>query len=106
MFLGIGGALIILFMGLNAFEKKENYELMFIAFLDVLLVLAVVVLNYVYGYKRVIDYSDYSDYMGYISMEFNIIIYMIFVCVMGLLALNLFIKEKLSLSKGGSEENA
>lgn len=99
MFIGIAGALTTLFLGLKAFENKKNHELLFMTFLEILLVLGVVTLNWVFGYGKVINPVDYFDYMGYASMEFNIILYGIFTVVMGLLALNAFINEKLSLMK-------
>ena len=99
MFIGIAGALTTLFLGLKVFENKKNHELLFMAFLEVLFVLGVITLNWIFGYGKVIDAVDYFDYMGYASMEFNIILYGIFTIVMGLLALNAFINDKLSLMK-------
>lgn len=97
MFLGIVSCLMTLFIGLNVFLKKKNYELLFISFLEILFVLGLIVLNYVYGYKNVTNMDNYIEYMEYVSMEFNIYIYLIFMCIIGLLTLNLFIKEKLLL---------
>lgn len=98
MFLGILGLLLTLFMGLKIFENKKSHELLFIGFLETVFVLSVVIFNYVYGYGTVINQSDYIDYMGYISMEFNIYLYIVFAGIIGLLTLNLFVKYKLSIS--------
>lgn len=100
IFIGIVASLLTLFLGLYAFPKKKNYELLFMAFLELVFVLGLVTLNYVYGYGNAIDKSDYIDYMGYVSMEFNIYIYIIFVAIIGLLNLNSFLKEKLNYNKG------
>lgn len=99
MILGISAVLTTLFMGLSLFPKKKNYELLLIAFLESIFVLGVIVLNYVIGYRNLVDVSNYVDHMGYISMEFNIILYFILVMIIGLLDLNLFIMDKLSLLK-------
>lgn len=103
IFVGIAGSLLTLFLGLNAFPKKKNHELLFIAFLELVFVLGLVTLNYVCGYGNVINRSDYIDYMAYVSMEFNIYIYVIFIAVIGLLDLNLYLKEKLSITKETNE---
>ena len=99
MFVGIVASLLTLFLGLDAFPKKKSYQLLLIAFLELVFVLGLVTLNYVYGYGNAINRSDYIDYMGYVSMEFNICIYIVFVAVIGLLNLNAFLKERLNISK-------
>lgn len=99
MFIGIAGTLTTLFLGLKAFENKKNYELLLIAFLEVLFVLGVVTINYVFGYGNAVNSVDYFDYMGFVSMEFNILIYVIFTAILGLLTLNAFINDKLNLMK-------
>lgn len=99
IFIGIIASLFTLFLGLDAFPKKKNYQLLFIAFLELVFILGLVTLNYVYGFGNAINRSDYIDYMGYVSMEFNICIYIIFVAVIGLLNLNAFLKERLNISK-------
>ena len=105
MFVGIAGALTTLFLGLKAFENKKNHELLFMAFLEILFVLGIITLNWLFGYGKVINAVDYFDYMGYASMEFNIILYGIFTVVMGLLALNAFINDKLSLMKSAEKKD-
>ncbi len=107
MFVGIGAAIITLFMGLKAFDTKKAYQILFIAFLELLLVFAIVCLNYVYGYGRIVTSNNYIEHMKYISLEFNIYIYLIFIFIIGLLNLNAFINEKFILNKNieNVEEN-
>ena len=76
---------------------KKTYELLFVGFLEILLVLSIVVFNYINGYGGVVDSNNYVDHMNYVSMEFNIYIYIIFVGIIGLLTLNSFVSEKLVL---------
>ena len=97
IFLGIGASMITLFLGLNIFNNKKTYELLFVGFLEILLVLSIVVFNYINGYGGVVDSNNYVDHMNYVSMEFNIYIYIIFVGIIGLLTLNSFVSEKLVL---------
>ena len=94
IFLGIGAAITTLFMGLKVFDSKKGYQILFIAFLELLLVLAIVCLNYVYGYGKVVNLNNYVDYMRYVSLEFNIYIYCLFIFVIGLLNLNSYISDK------------
>lgn len=107
MFMGIVAVIFTLFMGLKVFDNKKGYEILFIAFLELLFVLGIVCLNYVYGYGRVVDSNNYIEYMRYVSLEFNIYIYLFFVFVIGLLNLNAFINEKFILDKNVNcvEEN-
>ena len=107
MFMGIGAVIFTLFMGLKVFDNKKGYEILFIAFLELLFVLGIVCLNYVYGYGRVVDSNNYIEHMRYVSLEFNIYIYLFFVFVIGLLNLNAFINEKFILDKNVNcvEEN-
>ena len=58
MFVGIIASLFTLFLGLAAFPKKKNYELLLIAFLELVFVLGLVILNYVYGYGNAINVSE------------------------------------------------
>ena len=97
MFLGIIGSLVTLFFGLKVFSSKKSYELLLMAFLEVLFVLGIIIINYIYGYGRVVNYENYIEYMEYVSMEFNILLYMLFVGIIGLLTLTSFINEKFPL---------
>ena len=99
IFIGIAGCLITLFMGLKVYNEKKNFELLCISFLEVLLVLGVVIFNYVNGYGSIVNRNDYIEYMEYVSMEYNIYVYIIFIVVIGILTLNLYLKEKLPLLK-------
>ena len=94
MFVGIIGFLSILFLGLDGLEHKKSYELLFIGLLELLFVLGLVILNYVCGYASVVNKYDYTDYMGFVSMEFNIYLYIILLVVIGMLNINLYITEK------------
>lgn len=97
IFIGIFSVIATLFLGLYAFVKMKNYELMLFSFLESLFVLGILIFNYVYGYGGVVDSNNYIEYMEYVSMEFTIYLYVVFVIVIGLLTLNLFVKEKISL---------
>ena len=99
MFLGIVAAITTLFFGLSVFENKKGYQILFIAFLELVLVLATVCLNYVYGYRNIVDSNNYIEHMRYVSLEFNIFIYCVFIFVVGLLNLNAFINEKVLIGK-------
>lgn len=104
MFIAPVAVLITLFLGSSIFINKKNYELMFIGFLEALFVLGIVILNYVFGYRTSIVYSNYIEYMRYVSMEFNIFIYLLFTIIIGVLTLNLFIFNKFSFSKKEAKE--
>jgi len=97
MLVGILASLVTLFIGLKVFNNKKNYELLFIGFLEIMFVFGLVLLNYVYGYHNVVNSNNYIEYMEYVSMEFNLFIYLIFVFVIGLLTLNLFVANKINL---------
>ena len=62
--------------------------------LELLFVLGVVTINYVWGYASVVNKYDYTDYMEFVSMEFNIYLYVILLVVIGLLNMNLYLNEK------------
>ena len=93
--LGIVAAIATLFVGVNSFSNKKNYKLLFIAFLEILFALGLVTLNYVYGYNKIVEFSNYNEYMEYISMEMNLWVFAVFALIIGLLTLNLFIKDKM-----------
>ena len=97
IFVGILSVLATLFLGLYAFPKKKNYELMLFSFLESLFVLGILIFNYVYGYGGAVNSNNYIEHMEYISMEFTIYLYVIFVIIIGLLTLDLFVKERISL---------
>lgn len=102
MFIAPVAVLVTLFLGSNVFINKKSHELMFMGFLQTLFILGLVLLNYVFGYRNAINYSDYIEYMRYVSMEFNVFIYLMFAIIIGVFTLNLFIVNKSSFSK--SEE--
>jgi hypothetical protein len=97
MIIGIGAAIFTLFTGLKLFEDKKNYELMLIALLELAFTGFLVTLNTTLGYASVVNYNDYIDFMSYVSLQYDIIIYFIFTIIIGVLTLNLFIKERFSV---------
>jgi len=87
--LGVFSAIATLFLCKN----KKNYKVLFIAFLEILFVLGLVILNTVYGYKNLLDITNYNEYMEYVSMNINIYLFLAFNLIIGLLSLDLFIKN-------------
>jgi len=73
-------------------KNKKNHQVMFIAFLEILFSLSLVIFNTVYGYNKVMDINDYSQYMEYTSMNMNIYMYIIFAFVIGVFCLNSYIR--------------
>ena len=67
--------------------------------------MSLVILNYVSGYGGIVDRNNYIGYMQYVSMEFNICLYGLFVVVIGILVLNLYIKERFAVASEKLDNN-
>lgn len=74
-------------------NNKKNHKVLFISFLEILFTLGLVCLNTFYGYKNAVNIANYAEYMEYVSMNMNIYLFVIFAGVIGLLSLDLFIKN-------------
>ena len=87
--LGIVSAIVTMFLCVG----KKTYKVLFISFLQVLFVLALVILNTVYGYKNIVNKIDYGEYMEYVSMNLSICLYIVFTAFIGLFSLRQYIKD-------------
>ena len=93
--IGIMSAIVTLFLC----RDKKNYQVLLIAFLEILFTMGLVTLNTMYGYSNVLDITNYGEYMEYVSMNMNIYIFTIFGLIIGVFSLNQFIKYHNELKK-------
>lgn len=93
--IGVMSAIVTLFLC----RDKKNYQVLLIAFLEILFTMGLVTLNTMYGYSNLIDITNYGEYMEYVSMNMNIYIFTIFGLIIGLFSLDQFIKYHNEIKK-------
>lgn len=86
--LGITSAIVTLFLCVG----KKSCKVLLISFLQIVFTIGLVILNFVYGYKKLVNFEAYNEYMEYVSMNMNIYLFLIFGAVMGLFSLDQYIR--------------
>lgn len=95
MILSIIVSMYVFLKGNKYLQDKKDYEIMFVAFLLLMFTFLSMTLASVAGYKSVAYSTGYVSYMEYTSTLFNLLIYLIFILIIGIFNLNLYIKSKI-----------
>ena len=94
LIIGILGSISVILLGNKYLTNKKDHQVMFVGFLLLVFTLAISILNVVHGYNSVLEAGNYQKYMVYVSTITNIYIYLFFTLIIGIINLNLFIKNK------------